>query len=118
MSSTLNSALLSSMIKTRRGEKNLRDTASEIGHISAATLSRIEQGKLPDVETFILLCKWLNVSPDTFVTGKKKSPAEVSEKEMLLYQLRSSNQLDKSTIDTMVRMVDMAYTKVRRSGKK
>lgn len=106
------------MIKTRRGDKNLRDTAREIGNVSAATLSRVEQGKLPDVETFILLCKWLNVSTDTFITGGKKSRGEVSEKDMLMYQLRSSNQLDQDTIDTMVRMVDMAFTKVRRGGKK
>jgi transcriptional regulator with XRE-family HTH domain len=118
MQSTLNSELLSSLVKSKRGKKGLRDTAVEIGDISPATLSRIEQGKLPDVETFILLCKWLNVSTDTFIKGPKAAPTHASEKDMLVYQLRASRELDKETVDTMVRMVDMAFTKVRKHGKK
>lgn len=118
MESTLNSALLSSMVKTRRGKKGLRDTAAEIGDISAATLSRIEQGKLPDVETFILICRWLNVPTDTFITGDKAQVSKASEKDLLVYQLRASRELDPDTIETMVKMIDMAFTKVRKHGKK
>lgn len=118
MESTLNSELLSSMVKTKRGKKGLRDTATEIGDISAATLSRIEQGKLPDVETFILICKWLDVSTDIFITGDKSRASKVSEKDLLVYQLRASRELDKDTIDMMVKMIDMAFTKVRKHGKK
>jgi DNA-binding Xre family transcriptional regulator len=40
----------------------IRQTAGEIG-ISAATLSRIERGNLPDLETFKLICKWVEVDP-------------------------------------------------------
>jgi transcriptional regulator with XRE-family HTH domain len=113
----LNSDLLSSMIKTKRGKKGLRDTATEIGDISAATLSRIEKGNLPDVETFILICKWLDVPTDTFIKGEK-AKAKITEKDMLVYQLRASRELDSDTIDTMVKMIDMAFTKVKRNGKK
>lgn len=118
MESTLNSELLSSMVKTKRGKKGLREMASEIGGISAATLSRIEQGKLPDVETFILICRWLNVPTDTFITGDKSNISNASEKDLLVYQLRASRELDQDTIETMVKMVDMAFTKVRKHGKK
>jgi len=118
MESTLNSALLSSMVKTKRGKQGLRETAAEIGDISAATLSRIEQGKLPDVETFILICNWLNVPTDTFITGDKTQVSKASEKDLLLYQLRASRELDQDTIDTMVKMIELAFTKVRKHGKK
>jgi transcriptional regulator with XRE-family HTH domain len=106
------------MVKTKRGKQGLRETAAEIGDISAATLSRIEQGKLPDVETFILLCKWLNVPTDTFITGDKTRISKASEKDLLVYQLRASRELDQDTIDTMVKMIDLAFTKVRKHGKK
>jgi urease accessory protein UreF len=53
MNSTLDTALLAQMIKVKRGSMGLREAAQQIGDISAATLSRMEQGKLPDVETFI-----------------------------------------------------------------
>ncbi len=111
MESTLNTELLSSMLKSKRGKKGLRETADEIGNISLATLSRVENGNLPDVETFICLCKWLQVSTETFVTGKKTKTAEVSEKEKIVYQLRSSQELDPETIKAMVTMVDIAFHK-------
>lgn len=47
-------------LKRKRGERGLREAAKEIG-ISTATLSRIESGKQPDLDTFSKLCKWLGV---------------------------------------------------------
>jgi len=122
MNSTLNTELLASMIKTKRGKMGLRDTAIEISNetgktISAATLSRIEQGNLPDVETFIKLCQWLNVSTDEFVAthGPKK---EITEKDKIVYQLRSSQELDSDSINAMVAMVDLAFGNLKKHGKK
>jgi len=109
--------LFSSMIKTKRGKKGLRDTATEIGNVSSATLSRVEQGNLPDVETFIRLCKWLEVSTDIFVSNGVTGITEVSEKDKIVYQLRSSQELDQDTIGAMVTMVDLAFTKTKRHGK-
>ena len=111
MKSTLNTEKFSSAIKSKRGNKGLRDTASEIGGISAATLSRIEQGNLPDVETFIKICKWLRVSTDSFILGKKPSNAELSEKDKLVYQLRSSRELDPVTVDAMIALINAAFNK-------
>lgn len=118
MNSTLNTELLASMIKSKRGKVGLREAAEELGTVSAATLSRVEQGKLPDVETFIKLCKWLNVATDTFIVGEKTSISKLSEKEKIVYQLRASRELDKDTIDTMVSMVNIAFTKIRKNGTK
>jgi DNA-binding Xre family transcriptional regulator len=49
-------------VKEKRGVTGLRETAKAIG-ISLATLSRIENGKVPDLETFSKLCKWLELDP-------------------------------------------------------
>jgi len=46
----------------RRGEKGIRETAKTIG-ISHGTLSRLERGHLPDLETFAKVCKWLRIDP-------------------------------------------------------
>lgn len=117
MNSTLNTDLLSSMIKSKRGKKGLRETASEIGNVSAATLSRIEQGNLPDVDTFIRICEWLNVPTDSFVVGKKVVSSNLTEKDLLVYQLRSSQELDPETINAMVTMINIAFTKLKKNGK-
>ncbi len=107
----LNSELLASAIKTKRGKKGLREAAEEIDGVSSATLSRVELGKLPDVETFIKICNWLGKSADTFIVDAKQKVSELSEKDKIVYQLRSSKELDQDTISAMVAMVDIAFNK-------
>ena len=47
-------------LRDNRGGRGLREVAKEMG-ISPATLSRIETGKQPDLETFSKVCRWLAV---------------------------------------------------------
>jgi transcriptional regulator with XRE-family HTH domain len=47
-------------LRRERGDSGLRETAKEIG-ISPATLSRVEGGKLPDIETFTKICQWMKL---------------------------------------------------------
>ena len=49
-------------IEEKRADMGLREAAKIIG-ISPATLSRIENGKIPDLDTFSKLCKWLELDP-------------------------------------------------------
>ena len=60
--STLSLNVLGLEIRKTRGERGLREIAKEIG-ISAATLSRVEAGRQPDLDTFTRICKWLKLNP-------------------------------------------------------
>lgn len=51
------------MVKRKRGDLGLRTAADQIG-ITHTTLSRVEAGNLPDLNTFIKICKWLGVQPN------------------------------------------------------
>ena len=53
---------LGSLISEKRGKVGVRATAAEIG-ISPATLSRIENGHLPDLANFRKICQWLEIDP-------------------------------------------------------
>ena len=55
-------ASLGQLVAQKRGKVGIRTTAREIG-VSPATLSRIENGKLPDLENFAKICQWLEVDP-------------------------------------------------------
>jgi transcriptional regulator with XRE-family HTH domain len=57
---------LGAMVRKRRGERRLREVAKEIG-ISAPTLLRIEEGRIPDVATFGKVCKWLGIDPKSLL---------------------------------------------------
>lgn len=66
------------LVKDRRGDRGIREVAAEIG-ISPATLSRVERGKLPDLETFSKLCRWLQIDPAEVLRVKRDpSPRRVS----------------------------------------
>ena len=53
---------LGELVARKRGKVGIRATAREIG-LSPATLSRVENGQLPDLVNFTKICKWLDVDP-------------------------------------------------------
>ena len=69
-------ASLGMLVREQRGARKLREVAAEIG-ISAATLLRVEAGRIPDVVTFGKLCQWLKLDPSSFLgmdTVEKNDP--------------------------------------------
>jgi transcriptional regulator with XRE-family HTH domain len=69
---------IGALVRERRGNLGVRNAAKEIG-VSAATLSRIENGKQPDLSTFEKLCRWLEVSPSEFLdAGNHTSEADTN----------------------------------------
>lgn len=56
---------LGKLLARRRGQMGVRATAREIG-ISPSTLSRIENGHVPDVGTLDKVCAWLGEEPSRF----------------------------------------------------
>ena len=62
---------LGALVRDKRGRKKLRETAAEIG-ISPATLMRVENGRIPDIETFGKLCHWLELDPGSFLGFEPK----------------------------------------------
>lgn len=107
MSKKIDTVRLSNMIKGKRGNKGLREVSKEIG-VSAPTLSRIEQGKVPDVETFMKLCEWLEVPADTF---NKSSETPTAGKKALIGHLRADKELEPETVDLLIKMIDLAYSR-------
>jgi transcriptional regulator with XRE-family HTH domain len=53
---------LGDKLRKARGDRGIREVAAEIG-VSSATLSRVERGKVPDLDTFAKTCRWLKVDP-------------------------------------------------------
>lgn len=71
---------LGKLLRLKRGNRGLRETAKEIG-VSSATLSRIERGKLPNILHFVKLCKWLNADPGPILGFRATQPTPILNKE-------------------------------------
>ena len=62
----MNLAAFGERVAAKRGMLGVRAAAREAG-VSPATLSRIENGHIPDLETFERLCRWLGEDPGQFL---------------------------------------------------
>lgn len=109
---------LAARVRAKRGKVGLRAAAEEIktvsgSKVSASTLSRVEQGHVPDLETFISLCKWLGASQQEFVeSGEEPDTTTVPEK--IEFHLRADRTLDPETVDALITMIRLAYDAAER----
>ena len=53
---------LGERLRQERGSRGIREVAAEIA-VSPATLSRVERGNVPDIDTFAKMCRWLRIDP-------------------------------------------------------
>lgn len=103
---------LGAIVRERRGERKLRETAKEIG-IGPATLMRVEAGRIPDVETFGKICKWLKMDPAEFLgIDKKVHVAGTHVKSTPVLSLSAHFKADKTpmkeTVQALAQMVILA----------
>ena len=100
---------LGTMVRKKRGEAKLRDIAEEIG-ISAATLMRVENGRIPDVATFGKLCNWLGENPADFLGYKDESAKTKTTNNML--SISAHFKADKTpkpeTVNALAKMLLLA----------
>lgn len=116
MAGQLDTREFAALVRSKRGSNGLRATAKEIG-ISPATLSRIEQEKLPDFDTFTRLCNWLGVPPGTFLKGEEPTdqstsiriPEDMETPDVIAAYLRADRTLSKETADALAQMIRLAY---------
>jgi transcriptional regulator with XRE-family HTH domain len=102
---------LGKKLADKRGTRGVRETAKEIG-ISHGTLSRLERGYLPDLDTFGKVCKWLNIDPGE-VLGMQ-SAAGFSLKVAL--HCRKTQALAPETAHALAQMIIAAHRALIFSG--
>lgn len=111
---------LGAMVRKKRGDKKLRETANEIG-ISPATLMRVESGRIPDVETFGKICRWLRVDPGSFLGFERKGEVAVAlpgdekapEMSFVSAHLKVDQVPQKETIHALAKMILLATSMQR-----
>lgn len=105
-------AFYEALDSTRQARKlNWKQVASEAG-VSPSTLTRLGQGKRPDVDSFAALCSWGGLDADDFL----QSSAKRSEPEPLAVigtYLRSDRNLSEESARMLEQLVRTTYETLR-----
>lgn len=121
MQHEINVNALGEAIQRYREDKKLtvRAAAEQMESVSPSTLSRIERGSLPDLDTYMRICRWLNVDPAYFAIEPvdKSQPEKKSElmTEDIIVHLRADKLLNQQTRDALITMIEVAYAAARRN---
>lgn len=110
-SPTIDTERFAALVRERRQGKPLRDLAEDIGDVSPSTLSRVESGKLPDLDTYFKLCRWMGVDPRYFTEGYNETQEEpaVSTPDRIAIHLRADRVLSEEAKRAILTMVRLAY---------
>ena len=106
-----------SALDAQRASQKLtwKKVASEAG-VSASTLTRIAQGRRPDVDTLGALCRWAGLDPDRFFADRNRGEGENVAREPLadlVMSLRADKNLSAEGKKAIEMMVRAAYEQFR-----
>lgn len=108
MTRFLDTKALAERLKSKRGKRGLREISEEMDGIGISTLSRIENGKVPDVENFLIICHWLQASPSEFIK-KLDGDTTVDTIDEVEGHLRADRNLDPELAHTLAEFMRTAY---------
>lgn len=94
--------------KRAESGQGVRAASAAIG-ISPATLSRVESGRLPDLETFRLICHWLEIDPGE-VLGSRTSAAASERSDQPIYgvHFRKPDAVEPETARALAELILVA----------
>ena len=112
MSYYLDIRLLAGLVRSKRGTKGLRAVAREC-RTSASTISRVEREQVPDINSFLALCNWLEVSPERlFKDSDQQLPNDelpLSKAEELALFVMADSRLSPATANVLATLIKAAY---------
>lgn len=111
---------LHAALDSERLGRNLtwKDVSSESG-VSASTLTRLSQGRRPDVDSLAALTAWLGVSADRFMGQPRvRAFGAVSPLAQISSILRDDPNLNPDSATALEEMIKATYARLRSQKKK
>lgn len=100
------SKLFAKRVREKRDTQSLRDLATEL-QISTATLSRVENGKLPDLYNFGILVEWLGDDPKVYFYADQEDVDDP-----IMGQLRAAQNISAETAGAFMEVIRATYVQV------
>lgn len=93
---------------------NWKQVATESG-VSASTLTRMAQGKRPDVDGLAALAAWSGLNADDFVRGTESRP-EPEPLAMISTYLKGDKNLSPEAAAALDELIKATYDRLRTKG--
>lgn len=92
---------------------------AEQSEVPASTLTRLSQGRRPDVDSFAALCQWSGLDSDNFTRREDGKIAKASPLAQITAHLRADPSLSKEGVQALEAIIKAAYQQFRKptSGK-
>ena len=97
----------------RRSRKKTWKRVAEDARVSASTLTRMAQGRRPDVDSLAALVAWSGLKADAFVKDEHERP-EPSSLAMISSYLKSDPHLTPEAADALDELVKVTYERMRK----
>lgn len=92
-----------------------KDVAAQ-ARISASTLTRMAQGRRPDVDRLAALCAWSGLKADDYVRSKPSAKGQATPLAMISTLLRADPNLTDEGAEMLEQLVKTAYGQMRKKG--
>ena len=97
----------------RSRQKNWKQVAEE-AEVSASTLTRMAQGRRPDVDTLAALVRWSGLSADDYVRNPKRG-TKPGTLAVISTHLKSDPHLTPGAADALDQLIKATYEQMRRT---
>ena len=97
----------------RRNRQHTWKRVAEEAQVSASTLTRMAQGRRPDVDSLAALVTWSGLSADAFVRDDQSKP-EPGTLAMISTYLKSDPHLTSEAADALDQLVKATYEHMRK----
>jgi transcriptional regulator with XRE-family HTH domain len=105
-------AFVAALDAQRQARKITWKKVAEESQVSASTLTRLTQGRRPDVDSFAALCSWSGLHADLFLKGHQKQSYAEPLANITAY-LRADPNLSVEGAAALEVLIKTAYERLR-----
>ena len=106
-------ALFSALDAERRSRRQTWKLVAEEARVSASTLTRMAQGRRPDVDSMAALIAWSGLSADMFVKDAQATPGP-SSLSVISTSLKSDPHLTPEAAEALDELMKATYERMRK----
>ena len=91
---------------------------AEQSGVPASTLTRMSQGRRPDVDSLAALCAWSGLSADAFTRSSTSKTTSASPLAQISAYLRADSNLSKEGVQALEAIIKAAYQQFKARDEK